>query len=142
MPYATQDDLLHRVTAAQLEQLTDPDGTNGETDDDRVTEVIRDATGLIDSYASTRYSIPLAETDQVKRMAMDLALYFLNYPPNSDEREKKYDRNLSLLKDVSAGKATLDGQASGAATEQAGSSGGPMRDDRERFSDDKKLRDF
>src|SRR4051812_26447587 len=76
MAYAVQADLSGRVPGDLLTQLTDFDN-DGITDDSVVTAALADATSKIDSYAGGRYTVPLAASDQVKNLCLDLTIWRL-----------------------------------------------------------------
>lgn len=144
--YGSKQALIDAIGRDRVLQLADPTAVISDINDPAIDAKIDrargQATGLIDSYAKTRYQIPLTETDIVAALVLDLVLFSLGWPPDKDERKAVYDRRVAVLKDISSGKATLDGQVLGTATEQTGSSGGPVHDNREYFSDDEKLVDF
>lgn len=144
MSYATKTDLLDRITERDLVQLTDDEGA-GVVHDGRIADALNDAAGIIDSYAANVYSIPLASTDRVRRLAVDLTVYYLSSrkPPILENVRKNFEDSVSFLKDVAAGKAQLSGQSDGTATDQSASaSGDPVADDRTYFSDDENIADF
>lgn len=110
MAYAVKADLQQRVTQKRLVELTDFDGS-GELNDARITETLDMASAEIDSYASGRYSLPLAASNQVKDLCLRIAIYRLYANRQREMPEMvKNDRDdaIALLKDVAAGKASLD----------------------------------
>jgi phage gp36-like protein len=136
MPYAVKADLSpRRISAAELVQLTD-DTNSGITNDQVITDVLTEASALIDSYCRVRYTVPLQSSDQVKGLCLTLAEYFLylrRKRVNTDVRQS-YEDAIAFLKDVSNGKAGLDQPAT--ATPQT--SGGDVQTTsiEEKFSDD------
>jgi len=144
MTYAVKADLADRLTDSQLIQLTDFEDA-GVVVDSRITAAIAAATGKIDSYANGRYGTPLAVSNQVKNLCLDLTVWelYMNRHRTLPETEQiRYDEAMKLLKDVSRGAASLDGQ--GAGEQQTSTMDVQVRDhdaDPEVF-DDNKLEGF
>ena len=118
MAYASKQDLQKRLSNAKLVQLTDF-ANAGSMDEARITEALNAATSLIDSYASDRYVLPLAVSDQVKDLAVGIAVYKLHAGRQmiTESVKEDYNRGLALLKDVAAGRASLNQPAALQATE-------------------------
>ncbi len=135
MSYAVQADLLDRVTAVELVQLTDDEKT-GQVDVTKVQAALDRATGVIDSYVRTRYQTPLQTSNTATEICVDLTLYYLFSRRAQKMREtvrQSYDDAIAILKDISTGKASLD-QPVGAPTPQTSSAGAVRpRDQRETF---------
>ena len=118
MPYCTQADLLNQITQAELAQLTDDAGT-GSVDTAKVDSALAAASATIDAYAGARYSLPLATSEKVKQLCVDLAIYEL------EKRRRRVreatlaarDAALSFLRDLARGHAVLD-QPTGAPAQQ------------------------
>lgn len=114
MPYITQDDLVKSVGEQQLIKLTTDNRNATEVNADRVAEVIAYATGTVDAYARTRYSLPLPVTQMVKSLCLRLAVFKLyEERATSDEGIYKIKRNahddaMSFLKSLRKGEAALD----------------------------------
>lgn len=134
MPYILVPDLLTRFGAEELAQVADrgvPRQVTAEllelaaagadmsawsqSDAEAVgkalaniEQAIADACSAIDGYVSGRYGVPLADPPlMVKRLASDMARYFL-YDDNAIEAiQKRYDAAIAFFRDVSAGKVTL-----------------------------------
>ena len=141
MAYAVKADLQKRLDDAKLLQLTDF-ANAGSVDDTRITEALNAASSLVDSYTGGRYVLPLTVSDQVKDITLDIAIYKLHSGRqiDSDPVKEAYDQALRFLKDVSAGKASLNQSGKVQSTERDVKT----RDhdaDPEVF-DDTKLRDF
>jgi len=130
MAYATKADLQQRITDAKLVQLTDFDNT-GEIDDARISTALNLASATIDSYTSGRYTLPLVVSDQVKDICLTIAEFKLYEgrqliaTPRGFEAHPvadAYDRAIGFLKDVAAGRASLDqpGKTQAAETEVKG----------------------
>lgn len=116
MPYATQDDLLQRMTLKELTQLTDDDNT-GQPDAAIVAGALEEASGRVDAYCRSRYVTPLQQSDTVTTVTRDVAVYmiFSRRPQRmSDTVRQRYEDAMALLKDVSTGKAVLDQPVSAA----------------------------
>jgi phage gp36-like protein len=121
LAYATQDDLTPlRMTQDELIQLTD-DTNSGEVDSDVVSGVLEEASGRVDSYCRDRYKTPLQQSDTVKGLTLDIAVYLLfSRRRNAKLHEtirQRYEDAIAWLKDISQGKAQLD-QPQSAATPQ------------------------
>ena len=76
MSYITQSDLIDELGEDRLVQLTD-NARAGVIDESRVGRAIAYAVGTFDSYARTRYSIPVPVTEKVKSVCLDLAVFHL-----------------------------------------------------------------
>lgn len=110
MAYCTESDLLSLIPQKELAELTTDSGDL--PDSQVVTEAIDRADAEIDAYLGSRYTLPLTPVpDQVKGLSMDMALYHL-YSRRSvapPVRRQKYEAALSLLKQIAAGEAVVDG---------------------------------
>ncbi len=113
MSYITQQDLQDSVGGlAKLVQLTDDDKT-GAVNADAVNKAIGYAQGIFDSYARTRYTLPVPTTEMVKGICIDLAVFKLRRRRGTlgdvyEAAKHAHDEAIKLLKDVQAGKAALD----------------------------------
>lgn len=140
MAYATQDDLVPlRLTQKDLIELTDDDNT-GEVNADIVTAALTEASGRVDSYCRIRYVTPLQQSEDVKALTLDIAIYVLFSRRReigiSEAVAQRYQDAISFLKDISAGKASLDQPAT--APSPQSSLAGPeisCKDQHLRFSD-------
>jgi phage gp36-like protein len=115
--YLETQDLLDELGEDTLIKLTD-DGGTGEINDARVQKAIESARGTFDSYARSRYSIPVPVTPVVRGLNLDLAVFHL-YKSRTSMPEGIYtvkknaaDEALKMLKDIASGKAALDVPAS------------------------------
>ncbi len=108
MAYSTQSDLLNRITQQELVELTD-DAGSGTVDAAKVTAAIVAADATIDAYAGARYTLPLAQSEQVKNLSMDLAIYELEKRRRRirEDTQTAYGQAMALLRDVARGQATL-----------------------------------
>lgn len=148
MSYLTASDLLTRFGAEELAQVADR-GTprlvtvellnaavagasmSGWSAADveavgkamaNITQAIEDAQSAIEGYLSGRYGSPLATVPAVvKRLASDIARYYLYDDHAPETVQKRYDAAIAFFRDVSAGKVSLGAEA---ATPAASSSGG------------------
>lgn len=134
MPYLLPSDLLARFGADELAQIADfsvprvvtggllQAAVNGAdmspwsaSDIEAVTAVlaaltraIDDAQSEIDSYLSSRYSVPMATPSAViKRLTGDIARYCLCGDIATETVQKRYDAAVAFLRNVAAGKAAL-----------------------------------
>ena len=110
MPYATIAQLEdERIARASLEQAAD--ATAGSADyDARVNAALEWASAQIDSYAVGRYAVPLQPSVTVRGLAMDMAVYRLQMRHSviRDNDKAGYENALKFLRDLSAGKVSLD----------------------------------
>ena len=106
--YITRSDL--DIPQDVLVQLTDDEGT-GTADEAVVDNAIADAEAEIESYCGNRYTVPLSPVNMVKKLAKDIAAY--NIYSRRDEVPQsvkdRHERAVSFLKDVSAGRAHIEG---------------------------------
>lgn len=107
MTYATHDNMVARFGEPELIQLTDK--TNGLTvNAASVALALTDADAEINSYLASRYSLPLTQTtDEVVRMACDIARYRLHDSKVTDLVQARYDAVIAKLRDIAKGVASL-----------------------------------
>jgi phage gp36-like protein len=107
--YCTQADILERITAELLAQLTDD--VDGDTiDSDVVSRAIADADSVIDGYVGKRYTLPLSTVPPVLlKASTEISIYNLysRRMGAPDEWRTRYEDNRSWLKELAAGKVTL-----------------------------------
>jgi phage gp36-like protein len=135
MAYATIADLERRLPQALLAQITGETAGSGPYNT-ALTEALTWASGQVDAYAGTRFSLPLQPSEQIEKLTVDIAAYSLEETRNviRESEEKAYDRAMAFLKDLSKGLATLD-QPSG--EEPQATSAETLKDEDEKvFSDD------
>lgn len=85
-------------------------------------QAIADAESAIDGYLASRYATPLATPPAVvKRLACDIARYYLYDDHATEAVTKRYDAAIAFFRDVSAGKVTLGPEAQ---SEGSGAAGG------------------
>lgn len=113
MAYCSVQDLIDRCGTLAIVQLSNPDDSLAETvNEGVVNRAILDACGEMDGYIGARYTLPLAESNDVLRtLAIDLALYRLAAlgrlgEVQEDHKIRKEDA-LRFLRDLAKGVATL-----------------------------------
>jgi phage gp36-like protein len=138
MPYILPQDLLTRFGAEELAQVADRGtprlvtaellsaaaaGTDmsgwsaGDVEAvgkalDNIEQAIEDAQSAIDGYLSGRYGTPMATPPAiVKRLACDMARYYLYDDHATETVQKRYDAAIAFFRDVAAGKVTLGPEA-------------------------------
>lgn len=113
MSYITLQDLVDELGEEKLIQLTDNNRT-GQVDYAKVNKALSFAIGTFDSYARTRYTIPVQTTELVKSKCLDLAVYKLKRDRASSAdaidklRKELYDPTIKFLEALQSGKAALD----------------------------------
>lgn len=109
MTYALEADMVVALGANELIQLTDRADPPDEAIDSAVlTRALDAADGEIDSYLSTRYSLPLASVPVILRdCAVDIARYRLHDRGVPDQVAQNYKDRIAWLRDVAAGRASI-----------------------------------
>jgi len=118
MAYITNSDIAQRLGATTLVQLADDDG-DGVADTGVVDEARAAAEGELDSYLARRYRLPLDLAGDPERanllasVALDLASYRLRLrrPPVSEDARADFDKTISWLEAVAAGRIHLPSDA-------------------------------
>jgi phage gp36-like protein len=105
VPYCTKDDLLRRFGPNELRQVSDRTQA-ADINDAFVADACDEATSLIDSYISERYTTPLTIVPTVvRKWACDIARYILR--GDTVQRDSTVDRNyrdaLTSLSNVAKG---------------------------------------
>ena len=111
MAYSTTTDLLARVTAQTLVQLTDRGGT-GNVDETIVGSAIADSDSMINAMIAPLYQVPLTSVPPViKELSATMAVYRLHLFRSIDPGvwKDEYERALTFLRSVAEGKAKLEG---------------------------------
>jgi phage gp36-like protein len=135
MLYAVQADLSpRRISNAELIQLTD-DTNSGAVNAQLVTDILDEASAMVDSYSRNRYTVPLQASSQVKGITLTIAEYllYLRRKRMKPDVRQAYEDAVAFLKDVSAGKAGLDQPVT--AAPQSGSGDVLVTAKTERFGD-------
>lgn len=106
MSYCELQNLIDRFGEQELIELTDENEV-GEIETTQIARAIADVDGLIDSYLSGRYTLPLTEVPLVlTRYACDIVRYDL-YDHPTDQISKRFDEAMAFLRDASNGKVSL-----------------------------------
>lgn len=117
MAYIEKQDLVDALGPDKLLQLTDDENTESLDDagvNKVIDQVISFAVGTFDSYARTRYTLPVPVTEKVRATCLDLAIYRLQRRRStSDEGVLKvakqgYDDAIKFLEAIQKGTAALD----------------------------------
>ena len=110
MSYATVEDIINRYGENFLYTIADRD--NDDTlDTTAVDSALSDASGLMNSYLSTRYTLPLVDfPDLLKRLCTDIAVYWLaeDGGGTTEEKRQRYEDALQWLGRIANGKAELN----------------------------------
>ncbi|MEJ2671222.1 MAG: DUF1320 domain-containing protein [Deltaproteobacteria bacterium] len=110
MAYCSEDDLLKMIPEAELVDLT---VESGDVPDSLIiADAINKAEAEIDSYLGVRYMVPVSPVpDQVKALAVDLAIYHLYSRRNlvPPVRQQRYAAAVALLKQVRSGEIVITG---------------------------------
>lgn len=105
MTYATRQAFEASFSAAELTQLET--GRSGAFD-----QTAKDADGEINSYLSTRYSVPVSPAPKrLIAVALDIARYRLYDDAAPEQVNDRYDRAVAWLRDIAAGRAALTDDA-------------------------------
>ncbi|HYG91202.1 MAG TPA: DUF1320 domain-containing protein [Azospirillum sp.] len=110
MVYASQSDIIDAYGIDLLTIVADRDG-DGEIDAKVVDRALTSASAIIDAHVLGRYPAPWpAVPDLVRDVCVDIAIYKLSAEGNglTDERRRRYEDALALLKRISSGLADLD----------------------------------
>lgn len=108
--YITIDEFENGLSLSLRTLLSSDDGIS--QDDDVITEAIKQASSLIDSYASYRYVIPLTNvTDQIKAVCIDITVYrlFKRKEAVTNDILESYNAGINYLKDISQDRALIEG---------------------------------
>ncbi len=115
MAYTDKAYFLTKIKDTELDNLI-LDGS-GVPQDDYLVEAVKSADSVIDGYLRNAVdTVPLVTVpDMIKQYSYFIALYFLHdriqYNEIPQRVKDNYDLSINYLKDVSAGKATLEGIA-------------------------------
>lgn len=116
MAYIDQSYLLNWIPQDMLITLTESSSSPGEIDTTVTTAAINTAESTINQIISMRYVVPLTSPpDSIKKMAADLALYFIYSRKFSDNEirgvRKRYEDALDRALDIADGKENIAGAA-------------------------------
>ena len=101
--YATHDDLVTRFSDMAIGELESLhiDGLQA------TANALSDATEMMNSYLSIRYSTPLNKTEHLKLICCNIARYLLYMNDATGEPEDRYTESIKWLEKVSQGKANV-----------------------------------
>jgi phage gp36-like protein len=108
MAYATQQDIIDRYGEDALYVAADRDN-NDAIDTAAVNRALDDATDEINTYIGKKYQLPLPVVPTVLvRVCVDIALYRMSFSTAlTEEKRKRYDDTVRLLKAIALGEASL-----------------------------------
>lgn len=110
MSYATVQHLIDAMGQAAVDQREETLGPGA------AAKALTAATAEIDSYLCTRYAVPVPASDNMARIAGQIAQYRLLGDAADDRSRQDYEDAIRWLKDVQAGRAAIPNapaQASG-----------------------------
>lgn len=120
MSYATLNELATRFSLELLQNLVGVDAL-GELLMDPVEAALADASELIDSYAASRYLVPLVPVPApVKRWCADISLYYLHKFERPEYVREAYLDALEGLRAVSKGSIDLQSQGLASSSNASG----------------------
>jgi phage gp36-like protein len=109
MNYASKQDIDDLYGEDLLRRVTDHDD-DGESDSPVIARGLADASAVIDSYISARYTLPLISVPSVlKKICIDLGIYSMA-PQDSrrtTEMRQRYEDAMAMLRDIASGKSGL-----------------------------------
>lgn len=108
--YVTKAEVERAAGGSQrLIELTDVENS-GLLNEERVDDVIEEASGWVDSFARIRFSVPFASpSTYLRRLVAAEAVYLLKRDRRgmvSDDERIQHEERLGWLRDLAAGKAT------------------------------------
>lgn len=109
MLYASVQDITNRYALDFLHTIVD-ESDEKSLNTTAIQKALLDASGLIDSYLSIRYTIPLVTyPDLLKRLCVDIALYWLSPDAGTatEEKRQRYEDALAWLERIAQGKTGL-----------------------------------
>lgn len=108
MPYCDLSDITSTITADDVLQLTDDEGT-GSINTSRVDEAIAKSDGLILAFTGGNVLNPVPEI--IRQISVELSIYHLykrRFASNMPESiDKGYARSMDLLKQIQSGKISI-----------------------------------
>ncbi|EPE0557289.1 gp436 family protein [Escherichia coli] len=117
MNYATETDMRARYREDLLRPLLAVPRSD-EPDTRKLNRALTDASALIDSYLSARYTLPLEVIPAVLvQHCCAIAFYYLCDQRASDQARDRYREALAWLKDVMNGNVPVGVDTNGAAPE-------------------------
>lgn len=111
--YCSVEDILARHNVEVVRKLTQVGGTPAQLDYERVRVAIRDASALIDQKLHTRYVVPVEGSEILRKIAIDIAVYYLHRNRHDNEVPKEvksvYVSATEFLDSVKDGRESLPG---------------------------------
>ncbi|MBV4411331.1 DUF1320 family protein [Enterobacteriaceae bacterium YMB-R22] len=106
--YATVSDMCQRYPRRNLDLLTRSKTEDGQPDDAIIQNALNDASALIDSYISARYTLPLSVAPgALAQQCCAIAWYYLNDMRATEQAAKRYEDAVRWLESVRDGKTSL-----------------------------------
>ncbi len=116
MMYATVSEMASRYPRSQLDLLTASRSEDAKPDDAIIEGAITDASALIESYISARYTLPLSVVPvALARQCCVIAWYFLNETRATEQTGQRYRDAIKWLGEVRDGKIPLGVDEAGTA---------------------------
>ena len=121
MGYTDKSYFATKINEDELNNLT---GANeGDTGETNLNQAISSADSLIDSYLKIVVSVPVDDPPEiVKQLSYDIAIFYLHdriqYKDVPERVRDKYDAAINFLKDIAAGKASLNLPAESTSTKE------------------------
>ena len=107
MSYATLEDFLARFGEAETVTLTDF-AQLGAVDGVVLNTALADASSIVDGYVGGRYSTPLVVVPaMICNVVCDIARFQLFKTEANEAVKSRYEKAISLLRDVSASRLDL-----------------------------------
>lgn len=120
MAYLTLDDLVARFGEREMLDVADRDD-DGVVDAGVLAAAIGDAERDVDAQIGARYAVPLATVpDLVKRVAAQLARYYLHVANPPEWVRAGYKDALAILADIRDGRVAIDAPAAAGGASVAG----------------------
>ena len=120
--YASLQDCIDRRGGDAVLLLQDVKGADPPAYTELET-ALRDASEEIDAYLGSRHGLPLDPVPElVRRLCVEIAVYRRSEDAGilTNERSRRYDDAVRLLKDIAAGRASLGAEDPDPPTEAAG----------------------
>lgn len=111
MDYITREDIEGRIPTDELTMTTDDDANSQVPDNALLDTFIADTNALINTYLRGRYTLPLTEVpEELIAPAVAIVRYKLRSRTESVTQEitDGYNAAISWLKDIAAGRASLE----------------------------------
>lgn len=109
MAYCTEADIINQLPEERLIELADDDG-DGIADIGVVDKAIADADAEIDTYLSSRYTVPLSPAPAIiNKICVDIAVWnlFSRRQVADDVAKERYRAAVDLLKLIAKGDVSL-----------------------------------